>query len=169
MVKLDIEKSPVASLPRRFLLSAPLLGMFAGTLLTVGGQPLLGTRWQPATVALVHAFTLGVLGNTMFGSVLQFLPAAAGVRVRGGVGLGHALHGLFNARVILLLTGMLTGWRAIASPFFLALQKILHEPRSKVQTAMWNAGFALGLGRRDKLSHQMNFCSSADAHQDQTT
>lgn len=112
MVKLAVEDSPAGSLPRRFLLSAPLWGMFAGALLMVGGEPLLETRWQPGTVALVHAFTLGVLGNTMFGSVLQFLPAAAGVRVRGGTGLGHALHGLFNAGVILLLTGMLTGWRA---------------------------------------------------------
>lgn len=112
MVKLAVEDSPAGSLPRRFLLSAPLWGMFAGALLMFGGEPLLETRWQPATVALVHAFTLGVLGNTMFGSVLQFLPAAAGVRVRGGAALGHALHGLFNAGVILLLTGMLRGWRA---------------------------------------------------------
>jgi len=111
MVKLSIEESPAGSLPRRFLLSAPLWGMFAGALLMVGGEPLLETRWQPGTVALVHAFTLGVLGNTMFGSVLQFLPAAAGVRVRGGTGLGYALHALFNVGTILLLAGLLTGWR----------------------------------------------------------
>jgi len=111
MVKLAIEQSPAGSLPRRFLLSAPLWGMFAGVLLMVEGELLLRTRWQPATVALVHAFTLGVLGNAMFGSVLQFLPVAAGVRVRGGTPLGHALHAAFNAGIILLLTGLLTGWR----------------------------------------------------------
>lgn len=111
MVKLTIEQSPAGSLPRRFLLSAPLWGIFAGALLMIEGELLLRTRWQPATVALVHAFTLGVLGNAMFGSVLQFLPAAAGARVRGGTPLGHALHAVFNAGIILLLTGLLIGWR----------------------------------------------------------
>ncbi|MDE1894655.1 MAG: hypothetical protein KGH90_10050 [Xanthomonadaceae bacterium] len=111
MVKLAIDQSPASSLPRRFLLSAPPWGMAAGALLLFGGAPLLATRWQPATVALVHAFTLGVLGNTMFGSVLQFLPAAAGVRVRAATALGHALHGLFNAGAIVLLIALLTGWR----------------------------------------------------------
>lgn len=112
MARLNIEASPASSLPRRFLLSAPPWGLFAALLLLTDNGSLLVTRWQPATVALVHAFTLGVLGNIMFGSILQFLPAAAGVRVRGGNRLGQVLHGLLNVGTVLLMIGLLTGWRA---------------------------------------------------------
>ena len=112
MVKLAVDESPAGSLPRRFLLSAPLWGMFAGILLMSQGERALESRWQPGTLALVHVFTLGVLGNAMFGSVLQFLPVAARVRVHGGAKLGHALHALFNGGIILLLAGLLSGWRA---------------------------------------------------------
>ncbi len=111
MVKLAVDESPAGSLPRRFLLSAPLWGMFAGTILMCQGESLLRSRWQPGTLALVHVFTLGVLGNAMFGSLLQFLPAAAGVHVHGGTKHGHALHALFNIGTLLLVTGLLCGWQ----------------------------------------------------------
>jgi hypothetical protein len=78
MAKIALDQMPSPALPRRFLLSAPLWGMVAGALLVSDGALTLQTRWAPATLALalVHAFTLGVLGNAMFGSLLQF-PAAA--------------------------------------------------------------------------------------------
>src|SRR5574337_1092418 len=79
MTKLRLEQAPVAALPRRFLLTAPLWGMLAGVLLGIDGAAALVSRWNPATLALVHVFALGVLGNVMFGSILQFLPAAGGV------------------------------------------------------------------------------------------
>jgi hypothetical protein len=110
MARLALDQAPAASLPRRFLLSAPLWGMLAGVLLLVDGDAVLRSRWHPATLALVHVFTLGVLGNVMFGSVLQFLPAAAGVRVRGGALLGKPLHALFNAGVLLLVAGLHQSW-----------------------------------------------------------
>ncbi len=111
MARLALDQAPPASLPRRFLLSAPLWGVLAGVLLLVDGDVALRTRWQPATLALVHMFTLGVFGNVMFGSVLQFLPAAAGVRVRGGARLGRLLHAVFNLGVLLLVAGLHEGWR----------------------------------------------------------
>src|SRR6185312_17183962 len=111
MTKLRLDRAPAAPLPLRFLLTVPLWGVLAGVLLIVDGDVALRTRWQPATLALVHVFTLGVLGNVMFGSVLQFLPAAAGVRVRGGVRLGRLLHAVFNLGVLLLVAGLHEGWR----------------------------------------------------------
>lgn len=111
MARLALDQAPPASLPRRFLLSAPLWGVLAGVLLVVDGDVALRTRWQPATLALVHVFTLGVFGNVMFGSVLQFLPAAAGVRVRGSAWLGRPLHAVFNLGVLLLVAGLREGWR----------------------------------------------------------
>ncbi len=112
MTRLQLEQAPAVSLPRRFLLSAPLWGMLAGALLLVDGDAVLRTRWNPATLALVHVFTLGVLGNLMFGSVLQFLPAAAAVRVRGGARVGPWLHGLFNLGALALVAGLHARWRA---------------------------------------------------------
>ncbi len=108
MAKLALDQAPVVSLPRRFLLSMPPWGMLAGVLLLVDGDALLRSRWHPGTLALVHAYTLGVLGNAMFGSLLQFLPAAAGVRLRG-VRLGAYLHGLFNAGALALVFGLRQG------------------------------------------------------------
>lgn len=112
MARLALDQAPAASLPRRFLLSAPLWGMLAGVLLFIDGDAVLRSRWHPATLALVHVFTLGVLGNVMFGSVLQFLPAAAGVRVRGSRLLGAPLHVLFNVGALLLVAGLHQSWRA---------------------------------------------------------
>lgn len=37
-------------------------------MLLPGGGLALESRWAPPTLALVHALTLGVLGNAMFGS-----------------------------------------------------------------------------------------------------
>lgn len=110
MTRLQLEQAPTASLPRRFLLSAPVWGMFAGALLMVDGAAPLHERWYPATLALVHVFTLGVLGNLMMGSLLQFLPVAAAVRIRGGARLGLWLHGLFNLGVLALVLGLHESW-----------------------------------------------------------
>lgn len=90
--------------------------MVAGALLLDEGALALQTRWAPATLALVHVFTLGMLGNAMFGSLLQFLPAAAGVRVRGGTRAGWALFGLLNAGTLLLVAG----FRAMRTELLLA-------------------------------------------------
>jgi hypothetical protein len=121
MTRLALEQAPAVWLPRRFLLSMPVWMMLAGVLLARDGDVLLRNRWHPATLALVHAYTLGVLGNAMIGSVLQFLPAAAGVRVRGGPALGAWLHAGFNLGVLLLVLGLGQGWRDALSAAALLL------------------------------------------------
>lgn len=110
MARIALERAPPAALPRRFLLTAPLWGVVAGTLLIVDGTSALESRWAPTTLALTHVFTLGVLGNAMFGSLLQFLPAAAGTRVHGGVGGGWTLHALLNAGALALVIGLHGMW-----------------------------------------------------------
>lgn len=106
MTRLAIEAAPAVDVPRRFLLSAPVWGVIAGALLAIGGAALLRSRWHPGTLALTHAFTLGVLGNLMFGSLLQFLPAAAGARLLGVPRGGFLLHGALNLGVVLLVLGL---------------------------------------------------------------
>ena len=105
MPKLRLDRAPPATLPLRFLLAMPCWGMVGAVLLLVDADAALLTRWHPATLALVHAWTLGVLGNAMFGSLLQFLPAAAGVDLRGGRGAPW-LHVAFNLGVVLLVAGL---------------------------------------------------------------
>lgn len=110
MARLAIDQAPTVSLPRRFLLTAPLWGAVGGVLLLIDGHTALVTRWQPQTIALVHVFTLGVFGNAMLGSLLQFLPAAAAVRVHGTARYAPVLHGMFNLGVVLLVTGLHMMW-----------------------------------------------------------
>lgn len=105
MAKIAIDQAPPTALPRRYLLSASAWGFAAGALLLVEGGTVLQTRWAPSTLAMVHALTLGLLGNAMFGSLLQFLPAAAGTRVRGGARAATLLHVLLNFGVLLLVAG----------------------------------------------------------------
>lgn len=102
---LALDAAPAPAVPRRFLMAAPWWGMAAGALLIADGTVLLQSRWHPATLAATHAFTLGVLGNLLFGSLLQFLPAAAGVRLHGAAG-GGLLCLLLNAGVLALTAGL---------------------------------------------------------------
>lgn len=106
MARLTLEAAPDVAVPLRFLLTAPCWGMAAGVLLLVDGGALLQSRWQPATLAATHAFSLGLLGNLLFGSLLQFLPAAAGAALRGGARSGLVLHVALNAGVLLLTVGL---------------------------------------------------------------
>jgi hypothetical protein len=154
MARLALDQAPAVSLPRRFLLSAPLWGMLAGVLLFVDGDALLRSRWHPATLALVHVFTLGVLGNVMVGSVLQFLPAAAGARVRGSRWLGAPLHVLFNLGALLLVAGLHQSWRvallgaAVLLPLAFALLAAMTLPGLLAAVGQWllRAGLAAAIG-----------------------
>lgn len=115
MTALAIERAPSPATPLRFLMTVPLWGMAAGALLAMHGELALATRWSPITVALVHAITLGVLGNAMLGSLLQFLPVVAGVRVPGSR-FAPLLHGTFNLGGVLLVVGLAGGRRALLMP-----------------------------------------------------
>ena len=110
MPKLRLEGSPAAALPLRFLLTTPCWGMAGGLMLCMDGDLPFYSRWHPATLALVHVWTLGVLGNAMFGSLLQFLPVAVGSEVRWQRSAPW-LHALFNLGVLLLVAGLHGGLR----------------------------------------------------------
>ena len=154
MTHLTIEQAPAVSLPRRFLLSAPLWGVVGGTLLLIDGASALQTRWQPQTLALVHIFTLGVLGNTMLGSLMQFLPAAAAVRVRGGAMCVITLHSAFNLGVALLVIGLHAMWlpgltaAAVLLPASFLLLGAMALPGVLITAlrSLLHAGIAIALG-----------------------
>jgi hypothetical protein len=81
--RLDFDALPPPWVPLRFLLTAPWFGMAAGLLLAWSGPHALASRWSPATLALTHLLTLGVLTMTMLGALLQMLPVVAGLRPGG--------------------------------------------------------------------------------------
>jgi hypothetical protein len=153
MVRLALEQAPRPEAPGRFLRSVPAWGALAGLMLLAAGPALLQSRWSPQTVALVHVFTLGVLGNAMFGSLLQFLPAAAGVRVRGGPALPGMLHALLNAGALALVAGLWwpsaagrgVGAALLALAFGALAAACLPALLARARRSLLHAGIALSL------------------------
>jgi hypothetical protein len=143
MTRLAIDRGPPVDLPRRFLLSTPAWGMLAGVLLALHGASMLRARWDPALLAATHAMALGVLGNAMCGSLLQFLPVAAGVRVRGGELAGRALHALLNTGTLALVAGLY-----LASPRMLALAAVVAPAAFVLLAAMLLPGLVQAGGQR---------------------
>lgn len=107
MVALAPERAPTASLPLRYLRMVPVWGVIAGIVILFQGADIFTSRWAPATIALVHVFTLGVLGNAVLGSLLQFLPAVADVRPLALERLGLILPVLFNVGTAGLVGGLM--------------------------------------------------------------
>ncbi|MBY4598458.1 hypothetical protein K3217_23375 [bacterium BD-1] len=153
MARLALELAPEPSVPARFLRTVPAWGALAGLMLLAQGPALLASRWSPATVALVHVFTLGVLGNAMFGSLLQFLPAAAGVRVRGGAGFARALHAALNLGTLALVAGLAwplpllreLGSGLLLLAFLMLAGAALPNLLRRVAGSLLHAGIALSL------------------------
>ncbi|WP_454830971.1 hypothetical protein [Pseudoxanthomonas wuyuanensis] len=119
MSSLTIAEAPPLWRPLRFLLTAPLWGMIAGSWLMAHGEAAMISRWALPTIVLVHLFTLGVLANAMIGSLLQFLPVAAG----SAPSIGRSaewLHALFNAGLLLFVPAMM-----LAHPLVLAVASLL--------------------------------------------
>jgi hypothetical protein len=106
---LSLEQAPPISIPFRFFLTAPLFGLAGGVLLLVFGPDILLTRWAPATLALTHLYTLGVLAMVMCGAMIQMLPVLAGSPVPRVVQVGTLVHLLLTAGTVLLAAAFLTG------------------------------------------------------------
>ncbi len=102
MSGLAFAQAPPPSHPLRFLIASLIWGTLSGAWVIGHGDALFASRWHPATVALVHMFALGMLGNAMIGSLYQFLPVAAGSPLRLA-GSAVIVHVLLNLGLILLL------------------------------------------------------------------
>lgn len=80
---LDYDHMPAPGVPLPFLLAAPWFGAAAGLLVAWYGPDVFASRWHPAALAAIHLVTLGMLTMTMAGSLLQMLPAVAGLPLAG--------------------------------------------------------------------------------------
>jgi hypothetical protein len=99
---LAFAQAPPPSHPLRFLFTAAGWGVVAGLWLAAQGEAAMLSRWAPATLVLVHMLALGLLGNAMLGSLVQFLPVAAGSPLPWPRAV-PALHVAFNAGLACLL------------------------------------------------------------------
>lgn len=79
---LSYDQAPPFGLPLRFFLVSPLFLVLAAAAALAAGPTLYTSRWNPETLAVTHLLTLGFLGMTMIGALLQMLPVVLGVRVR---------------------------------------------------------------------------------------
>ncbi|PVZ68988.1 hypothetical protein [Pelagibaculum spongiae] len=84
---LSFDQIPPLKIPFRFYAGAAAFAFIAGVLMIINqlapqGQGLWFSRWQPQLIALVHLFTLGVMGQVMLGSLFQLMPVLAGAPIR---------------------------------------------------------------------------------------
>lgn len=105
---LTLEQSPPMSAVLRFFLSTPLFALAAGALLLWEGAPALASRWSPATLALTHLFTLGALGMTMAGALIQILPVVAGTLLPRAELLARGVHLLLGFGTAALAAAFMT-------------------------------------------------------------
>lgn len=94
---LALELSPPLSAVQRYFLSTPLFVLLAGALLLWQGDAALASRWSPAALAMTHLFTLGALGMSMAGALIQMLPVVAGCVIPGERTMTIAVHAMLGA------------------------------------------------------------------------
>lgn len=104
---LDFDKTPALGVPLPFLLNVPVFGLLAGLLAAWAGPAAFASRWNAATLALTHLWTLGILGSAMLGALVQILAVACNVPVRPARALAAGVHALLSAGTLLLAAGFL--------------------------------------------------------------
>jgi hypothetical protein len=113
--------SPAPGLPLRFLLAAPWFGVLAGLMLLAGADSAFVSRWSPSMLGATHLLTLGYLGMSMAGSILQLIPVVTGVALwLGRVWAALAWSGL-TLGCLLLASALGLGAASLFAPAALLL------------------------------------------------
>jgi hypothetical protein len=108
---LSLQQAPPIGVPFRFFLTAPLFLAAAAGLVLWEGPAILATRYAPATLALTHLLTLGVMAMVMCGALLQVLPVVVGSAVPWVRVVGTGVHLMLTFGTLLLAAGFLWSWR----------------------------------------------------------
>jgi hypothetical protein len=106
---LDYSRLPPPTVPLAFLLAAPWFGVAAGAVAAWHGAAVVAMRWSAPALAAVHLVTLGFLTMTMAGSLLQMIPAVAGLPLRGASRLAAWSCPLLGVGAALLAAAFLSG------------------------------------------------------------
>ncbi|MGF1613812.1 MAG: hypothetical protein ACFCVA_07795 [Gammaproteobacteria bacterium] len=106
---LTFEQTPAFSIPLRFFLTAPLLGIAAAATLVYYGPVALQTRWSAATFAITHLITLGYLVLIMVGAMIQLLAVVAGSPLPYTHVIATLVHLTLVVGIVLLTAAFLGG------------------------------------------------------------
>ena len=104
---LSLDQSPPLRTVLRYFLATPLFVLLAGVLLAWQGESALQSRWSPATLALTHLLTLGALGMSTAGALIQILPVVAGVELARARTMAPVVHALLAAGTLALACAFL--------------------------------------------------------------
>ncbi|WP_243430189.1 hypothetical protein [Alcaligenes sp. SORT26] len=110
---LSLDQSPSLSLTLPLFANVPFFGLLAATLAFYSGPELFNSRWHPATLALTHAWTLGIVGSAMFASLAHILAVACNVRIQVSRRRALSFWSLFSAGTLLLINGFIS-WQSWA-------------------------------------------------------
>ncbi len=110
---LSFEQAPPLTVPIRFFATAPWFGVAAGLLLLWQGPEALASRWSPATMALTHLMTAGLMLQGMCGALLQFVPVAVGGNVWRPRLVAAVLHPALALAALLLPAAFLSADRTL--------------------------------------------------------
>jgi hypothetical protein len=136
---LSLEQSPALGAVLRYFAATPLFAMLAGLLLAWQGESAFHSRWSPATLALTHLFTLGALGMSMAGALIQIRPVVAGSVLPHVRTMAPAVHALLAGGTLALAAAFLA-----PQPWLFGLALVLLAP-----ALLWlAASVAVGLWQR---------------------
>src|SRR5690554_4839484 len=105
---LGFDNTPALQVPLPFFLNVPAFALLAGLLALWAGPEAFVSRWAPATLALTHLFTLGILGSAMLGAMMQILPVACNVPFPQAVPVSAVVHALLTTGTLALAWGFLS-------------------------------------------------------------
>ncbi len=105
---LAFDNTPALRVPLPFFLNVPAFALLAGLLALWAGPQAFASRWAPATLALTHLFTLGVLGSAMLGAMMQILPVACNVSFPQAARVSARVHGLLTTGTLCLAWAFLS-------------------------------------------------------------
>jgi hypothetical protein len=136
---LSLEQSPGLGAVLRFFLGTPAFALLAGCVLAWQGAAAFDSRWSPVTLALTHLFTLGVLGMSMAGALIQILPVVAGATLPKVDTMVPRVHALLATGTLALAAAFLA-----AQAWLFGIAVILLVP-----ALLWLAAtLAIGLWQR---------------------
>ena len=110
---LSLDQSPSLSLTLPLFANVPFFGLLAAILAIYSGPELFNSRWHPSTLALTHAWTLGIAGSAMLGALAHILAVACNVPIQVSRTRALLFWGLFSVGTLSLITGFIS-WQSWA-------------------------------------------------------
>ncbi|MFQ5643344.1 MAG: hypothetical protein ACE5FQ_06565 [Thiogranum sp.] len=140
LAALSLENAPGFWTPVRFFLTVPVFGVLAAVILFLDGGQLLQSRWLPATLAVVHVFTLGYIGMAMLGALFQMLPVVMGAVFPQAERAAGIVHLLVSAGTLCLVGAFVTQLTVLFAVAIVVLVPVLALFGMGVVVAVFRAG-----------------------------